>query len=77
MGKAIYNLKIQILRHQLTYEVSPAQQKEVTLMAEFVSIFCSVWILQTALPAAAPHQDIKAFCQMKMYKKYIEQNHPE
>ena len=77
MAKAIYYLKIQILRQQLTYKVSPVQQKEVSRMAEFVSIFYSVWFMRTALPAAAPHQDIKAFWQMKMYKKYIEQNHPE
>ena len=67
MVKAIYYLKIQIMRHQLTYKVSPAQQKEVTRMAEFVSIFFSVWFLRTALSAAAPHQDIKAIWQMKMY----------
>ena len=38
--------------------------------------FNSVWFLRTAL-TADPHQNIKAIWQMKMYKKYTEQNHPE
>ena len=77
MAKAIYYLKIQILHPQLTYEVTPVEQKEISRMAEFVSIFYSVWFLRTSLPSAAPYQDIKAFWQMTRYKRYIEIHQPE
>ena len=64
MAKAIYNLKIQLLNPQLTYQITAGQQKEVKRMAEFVSIFYSVWFLRSSIPSAAPNQDVKAFWQM-------------
>ena len=39
MAKATYNLKVQLLHPQLTYQITAGQQKEVKRMAEFVSIF--------------------------------------
>ena len=77
MAKAIYNLKIQLLNPQLTYQITAGQQKEVKRMAEFVSIFYSVWFLRSSLPSAAPNQDVKAFWQMVQYRKYMEVHHPE
>jgi hypothetical protein len=41
-------------------------------MAEFISIFYSVWFLRTSLPSAAPFQDVKAYWQMVQYKEYVE-----
>ena len=74
MAKAIYYLKIQILSTQLPYDLTFPQKKEMKAMAEFVSVFYCVWFLRTALPSAAPFQDIKAYWQMVQYKEYID-NH--
>ncbi|XP_047141348.1 uncharacterized protein LOC124816271 [Hydra vulgaris] len=54
MSKTIYYLKIQILSTHLPYDLTVSQRKELKAMAEFISIFYSVWFLRTSLPSGAP-----------------------
>ena len=72
MAKAIYYLKMMILKDQLTFSITTGQSKEISRMAEFVAIFYSVWFLKSALSSSAPYQDVKSYWQMVQYKKHIE-----
>ncbi|XP_012564394.2 uncharacterized protein LOC105848737 [Hydra vulgaris] len=77
MSKAIYYLKIQILSTHLPYDLTVSQRKELKAMAEFISIFYSVWFLRTSLPSAAPFQDVKAYWQMVQYKEHVEKHNAD
>ena len=45
-------------------------------MAEFVSVYYTVWFIRAPLVAAVQSNDIKAIWQLHHYRKYIEAYHP-
>jgi hypothetical protein len=47
MPKGIYHMKIQLLSNQLPYTLTDGQKKEIRRMAEFISIYHSVWLLKS------------------------------
>ena len=67
MTSCIYILKMVLLLNKLTWmrEV----EKEVKVMAEFISIFYIVWWLKAYVGVKAPMNDLVAMKQMRKYKQ--------
>ena len=69
MAKALYILKMDILRDQLTF-LTEKQKETISQLARFVGVYFARWFLKCAVVPAAPYQAIISFGQMIDYSEF-------
>ena len=69
MSKALYILKMDLLRDQLSF-LTPEHKDQVSQLARFVGIYFSKWFLKCAIVPSAPYQTLLYFKQMIDFSEF-------
>ena len=69
MSKALYILKMDLLRDQLSF-LTPDQKDQISQLARFVGVYFSQWFLKCAIVSSAPYQALLSFKQMIEFSEF-------
>ena len=69
MMQSIYSLKMRLLSKQVTI-LSKKEKGQVSVMAEFVGLFHTLWFLKCPMTSSAPFLQLQSIMQMKRYRKH-------